>query len=218
MTEEQPPEATEAPTFEQQMPATAADLDAVDFEAPIRGIEIADAHELYPFYERAFAAAREAKDETAQKVYRLFTQLCSMVMQPSDRGSIWGPLFTLANGTRAPVAEDFRGEQTAALAAVVSRMVSPALRSRIADIAWSNNRRDGASAAAAIDAYCDLVTGLLDGSLKTSHGRIATHEAVPALQRAMQIATATTKRTKRPEKVGQAFEALYAVTQEQLVS
>jgi hypothetical protein len=213
---EESPERTEAPVSELRTLVTSADLESVDIEAPIRGLDIADALELYPIYERALVAARAAEDEAAQIVYRLFAQLCSMVMQPSDPAKIWGPLFTMTNGARSPIAEDFRGEQTATLAAVVSQIVSPGLRARVADIAWSNNRRDGASAAAAIDAYCDSVTGLLDGSMRTCHGRTAAHEALPALQRAMQIATASTKRTKRPEKVGKAFEALYAVARGQL--
>jgi hypothetical protein len=212
MTEEKLP--AESSGSELRTLATLADLEAVDFEAPIRSLNIADAHEFYSVYEQAFAVAHEAKDEAAQIVYRLFGQLCSMVMRPSDPGNIWGPLFTMANGTRTAIPEDFRSEQTALLAAVIGRIASPGLRARIADIAWSNNRRDGASAAAAIDAYCDSVFGLLDGSLKTCHGRTATHEAVPALQRAMQIATATTKRSKRPEKVRTAFGLLYAAARE----
>lgn len=215
MTEEKPPEETEAPRPELRTLVTPADLESVDFEAPIRGLDIADAHELYPIYERAFTAARDARDGTAQIVYRLLAQLCSLVLQPSDPGNIWGPLFTLTNGTRAPVADDFRGEQTATLSAIVGRIASLGLRARVADIVWSNNRRDGDAAAAAIDAYCDTVVALLDGSLKTSYERSATHEAVPMLRRAMQIATASTKRTKRPEKVGRAFEALYAAAREQ---
>jgi hypothetical protein len=203
-------------TDDKRMLVTLADLEAVDFEAPIRALGIADAHEFYRAYERAFVAAREAQDATGEIVYGLFAQLCSMSMQSSDRGDIWVPLFTLTNGARSPVAEDFRGEQTATLSAIVGRITSPALRARVADIAWSNNRRDGASAAAAIDAYCETVANLLDGSLKTSHGRSATHEALPKLRRAMQIATASTKRTKRPEKVGRAFEALYAAARQQL--
>jgi hypothetical protein len=214
MTDEKPPEGTEAPRSDLRNLVTSADLEAVDFEAPIGGLDIADAHEFRHVYERALSVALAAEDEAAKNVFRLFAEMCSMAMHASDPGHTWVPLFVLPDGTRSPIADDFRGEQTATLAAVVGRIVSPALRARIADIAWSNNRRDGASAAAAIDAYCDLVFGLLDGTLKASHGRSAVHEALSALERAMQIATASTKRTKRPEKVGRAFEALYAAARD----
>jgi hypothetical protein len=216
MIDEKPSGETEAPQSELRTLATFGDLEAVDFEAPIRGLDMADAHEYYRSYERAFVAAREAKDEAAQIVYRLFAQLCSMVLRPSDPGNLWVPLFTMTNGVRAPIAEDFRGQQTASLATIIGRIVNPALKARVADIVWSNNRRDGSSAAAAIEAYCNSVVGLLDGSLKAAHGGVATREAIAAWQRAMQIAAATTKKTKRPEKVEKVFEALHAAARERL--
>jgi hypothetical protein len=210
MTEEKSPTETKAESSQPRALVTAADFEAVDFEAPIRGLDTTEAHEFYQAYERAFHAARQANDEVAQTVYRLLAQLCSMTLRPSDPGNIWIPLFTMANGASSPTAEDFRGEQTANLSAIVCRIASPALRARVADVAWTNNRRDGASAAAAIDAYCESVAGLLDGRVSPRPGMSATHEAISALQRAMQVADATTKRTRRPEKVGSTFEAFYA--------
>ncbi|HUN99048.1 MAG TPA: hypothetical protein VMU69_22805 [Bradyrhizobium sp.] len=208
------PTRTDAAKSELRTLVTSDDLSAVDFEGPIRGLDTADTQEFYSAYERAFAAACKANDEVAQVVYRLLAQLCSMALRPSDPGDVWTPLFTMANGTRAPVAEDFRGEQTAILATVVGRIVSPVLKARIADIVWSNNRRDGVNAAAAIDAYCDSVASLLEGNLKPRFGMPATHEGIPALQRAMQIAQATTKRTRRPEKVERTFETFYVAAWE----
>ena len=137
-------------------------------------------------------------------------------MQPSDPGSVWVPFFALEGGARAPIADDFRGTQTEALAAVVDRIDSPELKARVADICWSNNRRDGYSAVAATNAYCEIVSRLLDGSLNPYQGRTAIREAVPALRRAMQIAAASTKRTKRPAIVGKTFEELYAAARAQL--
>jgi hypothetical protein len=213
---EEEPKGPEAPDSDQQTLVTLSDLEAVDFEAPIRGLAIADAHDCYRVYEQAIVAAREANDETAVIVYRLLAMICSIGMNPSNASNVWVPLFSVANGARTAIAEDFRGEQTLALAAVVDRIVSPPLRARLADIAWSNNRRNGGSAATAIGAYCDTVLGLLNGDLKPSLGRTAIHQALPELQRAMQIATASTKRTRRPENVGRAFEALYAAARDQL--
>ena len=208
-------EATQPPNDERSRIVTDADFKAVDFEAPIRSQNVCDMHEFSVAYEHAFCRAREAGDHTGQAVYRLFYDLCSMTIQASDTGSVWVPLITTTTG-RSPIAEDYRGEQTSTLATVVDGIVNPGLKARIADIAWSNNRRDGTSAAAAIDAYCDTVVALLDGRMKTCHGQLATHEALPAMRRAIQIANATTRRTKRPEKVGQTFETLYMAAQSQL--
>jgi hypothetical protein len=205
------PEATEA----EDQPAspaivTAADFDAVDFEAPIRGLDTADAHEFYQTFASASVEAREAGDTRSEKVHRLLAQLCSVFMRPSDTGSVWQPVLTWANGTHSPTAESFHGEQTTILASVVSQITSLALRARIADVAWSNCRRDGASSAAAIEAYTELAAALLDGRLKTSHGQQPMQDAVRFMHRAMQIAKMTTKRTRRPAKIGEVFETMYA--------
>jgi len=195
--------------------ATKADFDAVDVEAPIRGQELADAHDMYRCYEQAFAAAKTAGDESAQAVYLLLGQICSIMLRPSDPGDVWHPLFSLTNGGHSMTAEDLRGEPTQLLAAIMSEIDSPALRARLADIAWSNNRRDGASAAAAIDAYCDTVDGLLDGTLKTQYGLKAGIAAKTPMHRALQIVRLTTKPANRPAKVIAAFERLYAAVRDQ---
>jgi hypothetical protein len=216
MSEATPSEPTEASAPPARRALVAiADFEAVDFEAPIRDLCVADVHEVFPAYQTAFAAAAEAKDGSAQSVFRLLLEICTIVLQLSDKSSPWCPLFTYTDGSRACMPEDFRGDQTAVLSAIVGRIVSPGLRARIADIAWSNNRRDGASAAAAVNAYCDIVLGLLDGNLKTCHGRDAVHEAVTPMHRAMQMAKASTARNKRPPKVTTTFEALYAAARDQ---
>jgi hypothetical protein len=119
-------------------------------------------------------------------------------------------------GRRSAVAEDFRGEQTAALAGIVSRIGNCGLRARIADVAWSNDRRDGASAVAAINAYCEAVEGLLTGSIATYLGRQPQPEAIRLVHRALQIANATTKRAKRPDRVLTIFSTLYDTAREKI--
>jgi len=217
MTDDVSLEDAAPPAPELRLVVTVDDLAAVDFEGPICGLDLADAHEFYPVYERAAVAAREANNEIEQAVYVLFARLCSMVMESSDRGNNWQPMLTFSNGTRFPTAEDFRGGQTVTLATIVDKISCVALRARVADIVWSNNRQAGGPAAAkAVESYCDAVTGLLSGHLKTSHGRKTPHEAMFYLKRAVQIADATTKRTKRPAKIDLAFYALYAAAREHL--
>ena len=189
---------------------STADLEIVDFEAPVRGLATCDPLAFYMAYERAHGELGDQMPNSPQGlVYRLFGHLCSMSNRPTEPGNDWVPLVALANGGRSAVAEDFRGEQTAVLAGVVARIENPALRARVADICWHNNRRDGRSAQVAITAYCDVVFGLLDGSIKTDHGMPAAHDACEAMQRAIQLATLTTKRGKRPERVVETFEAVY---------
>jgi hypothetical protein len=193
---------------------TQADFEVVNIDAPVAGDGYVDAFAMYRAFEQACMAAKAANDEAGYAVYRLFANLCAMTMSPSDPGNVWHPFFVLPDGSHSATAEDFRGEQTALLSQAVPRITNPALRARIADIAWSNNRRDGTSAVAAIDAYCDVVTGVIDGTLKDKSEILSMQEANRALQRAMQIATLTTKRGKRPEKIRLAFETIYTAARE----
>ncbi|MDR3488434.1 MAG: hypothetical protein P4M05_26475 [Bradyrhizobium sp.] len=199
------------PEMSPQQPrlATAADFDATDFEAPIRDSNLADAHDMYGLYERAFAAAQAAGDDAGQLVYRLLAQVCSIALRPSDEGNNWLPLLSFTDGTHSPITEDFRGAQTELLRDVAQLSKTPALRARLSDIAWSNHRRDGASATAAIEAYCETVDGLLDGHLTSLYGLNAGMAAKTPMHRALQIAWLTTKATSRPQRVIDNFDRLY---------
>jgi hypothetical protein len=190
---------------------TPGDFDTVDFEAPIRSLDTCDPQGFSGAYEQAFSAALKVQDEPAQVVYRLLFHLCTIMLHPSDAANVWGPIGSGPNG-RAAIPEDFRGGQTATFAAVAFRIVNPGLRARIADIAWSNNRRDGASAAAAIEAYCETVDGLLSGRWQPRYDRNPASAALPLVQRALQIANATTKRTKRPARLLAVFDSIYQTT------
>ena len=53
----------------------------------------------------------------------------------------------------------------------------------------------GGVAKIAIDAYCDCVEGLMNGSLKAAHP-ISLFDAQTPAHRALQIASATTKRAR----------------------
>jgi hypothetical protein len=160
----------------------------------------ADAQDLFGSHERSFVAARDTGDEAAQAVFRLLGQVCSMVLRPSDPANSWQTLFAYADGTNSPAAEDFRGEQTSLLRIAAEKCRCVALRARLLDIAWCNNRRDGASAAAAVEAYCDIVDGLLAGSLTSSHGLHPSMAAETPTHRDLQIAWLTTKAESRPQR------------------
>jgi len=98
---------------------------------------------------------------------------------------------------------------------VVSRIVNPELRARIADVAWSNNRRDGKSAVAAIDAYCDVIEGLLAGTWNHQHDRNPASAAIKFVHRALQIGNATSRRGTLPPRVRAVFEQMYAAARDE---
>jgi hypothetical protein len=67
------------------------------------------------------------------------------------------------------IPSDIRGEQCDVLEAVLPRIEHRALRARVADIVWTNDKRKSGVAKTAIDAYCDCVEGLMDGSLRAAY-------------------------------------------------
>ncbi len=76
--DETPPEEIVPSSSAPDPLVSAADFDAVDFEAPIRGLQLADVHEMFTTYQRACASADEAKDGCAHGVYRLLATLCGI--------------------------------------------------------------------------------------------------------------------------------------------
>jgi hypothetical protein len=201
--------AEESRRLEQLRRPTEADFATMDFEAPVRHSNYGDAGDLFGAYEKAFVVARDANDEAGQAVFRLLGQVCSMVLRPADPANPWQPLFSYADGTDSPALDDFRGEQTILLRAAAQKTECVALRARLYDIAWANNRRDGASATAAIEAYCEVADGLLGGSLVTPYSMNAGMAAKTPTHRALQIAWLTTKASNRPQRVIDTFNRLY---------
>jgi hypothetical protein len=82
-------------------------------------------------------------------------------------------------------------------------------------VAWSNNRRDATSAKAAIETYCDIVNGLMDGRLKTLHGLRPIIAAKTPIHRALQLVRFTSKAGTKPQKVIDAFNCIYTVAFDQ---
>jgi hypothetical protein len=110
------------------------------------------------------------------------------------------------------IPSDVRGEQSDVLEAVLPRVEHPALRARIADVVWTNDMRKAGVAKTAIDAYCDCVEGLMDGSLKAAYpvGSRDLVDAQTPAHRALQIASATTKRgIPLPDRVIAVLTTLY---------
>jgi hypothetical protein len=194
---------------------TVEDFGEVDIEAPIRELCVADPARMCSAYSQSAVAVSKDGNSRAQRVYSLLSAVCGINLRPSNQAAPWVPMWTLASGTRSATPDDFRGAQTEAFSSIVSRIENPGLRARIADIAWCNNRRDGRSAAAAIDAYCDCVVRLLNGTLGAAHGHATPSDAYPLMHRAMLLSKLSTSRNRRPPRVAETFEVLYRAAREQ---
>lgn len=177
----------------------AEKLRAANFERPIRGLQKVDAYDLSTAYRKALAEAEEGSDEHA--VYAFLHALCGIGLQPDDRADVWKPLFS--NGPRrSSLPEDFVGPQSAALREILEETRHPALRARLADIVWTNDRKEGRAAALAVDAYCECGEAILAGTMTTSMEERGPDllAAVDIVHRALQIAYRTSKRGRVPQR------------------
>jgi hypothetical protein len=183
-----------------------ADFDACALEAPIAALNQVDMPSLSIAYQQALATT----PSPCKEVFRLLSEITGIHLNPAERGRIWGPGFSF-NNRRSMVPSDIRGEQSDVLEEVLPRIKHPALRARIADIVWTNDMRKGAVAETAITAYCDCVTGLMDGSLKAAYPVDGCNlvDALTPAHRALQIASATTKRSVPLRDRGVVLTTLY---------
>jgi len=187
---------------------TLEDLRTVNFQDPISGMSLSDVHAYYPKYQHARDEADEVGDRVTAAVHHMFLGICTIHLHPDDPAQVWVPLATIGN-ERTFMPEDCTSEQTDALAAVAAEISNHALRARVADVAWSNHRRLGDMAKLAVDSYCAVVTGLLDGSVSNSHGLRPAREARIPMHRALQIAALTTKGGKPSQHVVDLFDRYF---------
>lgn len=190
--------------------ASAADLAEIDLAEVFSGLDRADDHALEQALDRAAKDAEARSDEPAQRGYRLLSILCTFHLRAEDQAEVWGPRWQSPEG-RSYTASDFRGEQTAILADMVGTLAHPALRARVADVIWYNDRANGEAASLAIEAYCELIERRLDGSYKRRSEDMENSvlDLVDWIHRALQIVAIARKRGEMPDSLRRVFEALY---------
>jgi len=186
---------------------TLEDFAACDPEEPIAQLNQVSMSAISTAY--AFASA--AAPSPCNAVYGLLADITGIHLDPADRGDKWKPSASFA-GRRPIMPSDIRGEQSDVLERILPGIRHPALRARIADVVWSNDKRKAAAGRIAIDAYCACVEGLPDGSLKAAfpvEGRDLVDAQKPA-HRALQIASALKgKRAPMPDRVVAALTGAY---------
>jgi hypothetical protein len=184
-----------------------ASFDACTLDAPIAALNEVDMTSISLAYHQASIAAQSP----CKEVFRLLGEISGIHLSPAERRKIWGP-GTVDGDQRSMIPSDIRGAQSDALEAALPRVEHPAVRARIADVVWTNDMRNTGVAKIAIQAYCDCVDGLIDGSLKAASsvgGRDLVDAQKPA-HRALQIAWATTRQgIPLPDRVIAVVTKLY---------
>lgn len=211
-TDEEPGEAPWPP----QAMVTPADFRSVDYNAVVRELRSAYDDRL----EAAFMKmARENRDsEPAFSVYRLVASACGLHFRLHDKSGAFGPKMTFGD-RRTPIPDDWAGEQNDHLSEILEEVEHPALRARLADVVWTNDRRKGKAAEIAVLAYCDCVDHLLDGSFEDrfATGNEVSLEEVDLVERASQIHSRSNKRSApMHDRVAGLLQVLYVRSLEHL--
>jgi hypothetical protein len=191
--------------------ASADDLSILDLKTALSGLNRADDHALEQALNQAAKEAEERGDLASQRGYRLLSILCTFHLRVDDQGEAWGPRWQGSEG-RSYTASDFRGEQTAILAGIAESIAHPALRARVADVAWHNDRARGPMASLAIHAYCEVIERRVEGSYVRRFSDLENSilDLVDWFHRALQIVVISRKRGEMPDALGRVFETLYA--------
>ncbi|EPR41222.1 hypothetical protein dsx2_0309 [Desulfovibrio sp. X2] len=190
--------------------ASAEDLATLSIAAALEGVEHADTCALEQAFERAATEAESHNDMAAKRGYMLLSALCSIHMQIENPGDIWVPKWQ-DSSHRTHIPSDFRGEQTTILNNIVKNIEHPALRARVADIVWYNDRTKCNAAVLAIEAYCELVRRCLDSDFACQFDDVpnSIFDLVDWIHRALQLAVLSRKRGEMPNVLREVFDLIY---------
>ena len=153
--------------------ATVNDVEVVDIDHPIKGLDIADCHQISAAYSSAWRAEEEwtgGNNRPTVLVYRMIAALTEMYFKPESRNDPFGPMMVLADGRRSAVPSDFRGVVDA-VAAIATKTQSPLLAARLSDICWILERKRAQSGFLAITAYTQVAESLRSGQMKPRFAR-----------------------------------------------
>ncbi|MFN3626212.1 MAG: hypothetical protein ACK4TP_19460 [Hyphomicrobium sp.] len=188
---------SEMPSQEVLKPVTAQEFGSVDFEAALANNSTVQPLGLYLHFKMLASRADDNPASTEAHVFGLLANVCSIHLKPEDPAEPWGPMFSTGN-QRSAIPSDFKGEQSAVFVEILHSVRNPGLRARLADIAWTNDRKTATGAGkVAIDAYRECAEGLLGGAFKPHLEGRALSEALKNMQRALAIARATTRKDSR---------------------
>jgi hypothetical protein len=173
----------------QQITIELQEFVAANLEEPIAGETVMDCSLLWGRYSKARDDAEAAADFTLSRVYDVLAGVCSMTLSATDARKPFGPLASWATGS-TPTSLNFRGRQSMVFGEVAKTTEHPALRARLADLAWVNGKNVDA-ARMAIDAYADSIDRVLLGkaTMRSGGQQSSDYEVLDHLRRACVIQT-----------------------------
>ena len=182
---------------------------AADFEAPIALMNSVQSYQLSSVYLGAARDARSSGDKDKASVYVFLGGVMGIHLRATDKASPWGPHLEMTDGRRSMIPSDAK-DQLARTIDLLPHIHNPVLKARIADLIWSNDKRQSQAATIAIDCYAEIVAKLLDRTLCGYDDQKADYmEASHFLQRGINIANAISRKGALPESITHATKALY---------
>jgi hypothetical protein len=143
-------------------PPTADDFRDSDLISFLESYQGSDGYE---FEDALGSKASSAEpDSPNARVFSLIANLMSCHMQVDDPAEPFGPKLIM-EGRRSMIPSDVRGDHTDAIVAILPTIPHPCVRARLGDIAFYNDRAHHGAGRIAIDAYCEVVTRRLAGTL-----------------------------------------------------
>jgi hypothetical protein len=158
-----------APQTPPWLRASVADLAGLDFEAPIADSQSAESNELGDLFRAAAGPVGEKgelPDTPSARVFNMLAAVTGMMFKPQEPNEPFGAMAMFSDGRRSAQPSDFRGPPVEVLADMAARSKHPVLRARLADTCWLLDRKRGALAASAAEAYVEIVQKVDGGTLR----------------------------------------------------
>lgn len=124
-------------------------FDDVDWQSVIGETEKKDCNTLSSAF---FSKSETVEDIKAKKVYQLLGHVSSMMFKLENKLCPFGPLWTLASGSRSAITDDFNDGELEAFMGIVAEVQNADLQARLADVLWIR-KRNYAEGIRAINAY-----------------------------------------------------------------
>ena len=170
---------------------TLSDFEAVDFEAPIQDSKSVNCMKLASKFQCAAREQETAGNPVAFKVYSRLGEILLIHLNPFDQSEPFTPIYK-TNKQRSMIPSDLAGENSQALTEIAPDIKNHALRARLSDIAWQNNKKCADLSRLAIHSYCEAVEIAVNEQRVFSVNEKITEARIVCdlLRRACQIAQA----------------------------
>lgn len=194
---------------------TIDDLHSIPLASLLEGYEGLCDLDMWLELSKLASSALNSGDNSAHKAYKLLATLCSMRMSSDDPADTWHPRWQDAEN-KAFTPYDIKNDYNQLLSNIVNTINNLALKGRIADIVWSNDRKEYKCGIEAVKAYSSIVIEHISKKCDTDNFS-KLFELINLLQRALYINGIMGKRDRIPNYLAEAFEKFYKFTYEKCI-